>query len=119
MVLTWLHRYSVQLWLMFYYGGDDSSAPANYCKMVDGFFDCMNVRNGDEYIRKRKQKLAPYATLNDPRFDWLEIEFLGYLRAWKYSIENHIGNFTQTARSKMFISWQTFEGFENDHIFCH
>ena len=63
-------------------------------------------------IRKRKQKLAPYTSLNDPGFDWLELEFLGYLRAWKYNIGNRIGNFTQITHSKMFISWQTFEGFE-------
>ena len=80
--------------------------------MVDGFFDCMNVRSGDEYIRKRKPKLAPYTNLNDPRFDWLKTEFLSYLRLWKCSTEQRIGNFTQNARSKIFLSWQTFEGFE-------
>ena len=98
--------------VLLHYGGDNSSATANYCKMVDGFFDCKNVRSGDEYIRKRKPKLAPYTNLNDPSFDWLKTEFLSYLRLWKCSTEQRIGNFTQNARSKMFLSWQTFVGFE-------
>ena len=40
------------------------------------------------------------------------IEFLEYLRKWKESIDNRQGNFNQNARSKMFLSWQTYEGFK-------
>jgi len=39
-------------------------------------------------------------------------EFLQYLRHWKGSTENRPGNFTQNARVKMFLSWQTYEGFK-------
>ena len=38
--------------------------------------------------------------------------FLEYLRKWKESTERRPGNFTQAARGKMFISWQTYEGFQ-------
>ena len=38
-------------------------------------------------------------------------EFLQYLRHWKESTENRPGNFSQNARAKMFLSWQTYEGF--------
>ena len=38
--------------------------------------------------------------------------FLEYLRKWKDSTEQRLSNFTQSARSKMFISWQTYEGFQ-------
>ena len=38
--------------------------------------------------------------------------FLEYLRKWKESIEQRPGNYTQNARSKMFLSWQTYEGFQ-------
>ena len=31
---------------------------------------------------------------------------------WKLSIENRGNNFSLNAQSKMFISWQTFEGFK-------
>ena len=45
------------------------------------------------------------------RFQWLT-GFLEYLRKWKDSTEQRPGNLTQSARSKMFISWQTYEGFQ-------
>ena len=38
--------------------------------------------------------------------------FLEYLRKWKDSTEQRPSNFTQSARSKMFISRQTYEGFQ-------
>ena len=98
--------------VLTHYGGDALSATAEYCEMIDGFFDTMNVRGTSEHIRKRKDKLAPYTNIDDPRFEWLENVFLHYLRSWKDSIAVRNGNFTQNARSKMFISWQTFEGFQ-------
>ena len=45
------------------------------------------------------------------RFQWLT-DFLEYLRKWKDSTEHRAGNFTRNARAKMFLSWQTHEGFE-------
>ena len=45
------------------------------------------------------------------RFQFLE-EFLQYLKQWKESTENRPGNYTQNARAKMFLSWQTYEGFK-------
>ena len=46
------------------------------------------------------------------RFNWLKEKFLGYFSAWKCSIVNRPGNFTDDERSKMFISWQTYEGIQ-------
>ena len=40
------------------------------------------------------------------------MKFLDYLRTWKESVANRPGNFTQNARNRMFLSWQTHEGFE-------
>ena len=40
------------------------------------------------------------------------MQFLDYLKNWKESCDNRQGNFDQSARSKMFISWQTHEGFK-------
>lgn len=40
------------------------------------------------------------------------MEFLIYLNNWKESTDNRPGNFEQNARSRMFISWQTYEGFK-------
>ena len=40
------------------------------------------------------------------------MDFLNYLKNWKESTDNRQGNFTQNAQSRMFISWQTYEGFQ-------
>ena len=34
-----------------------------------------------------------------------------YLQSWKESAENRPGNYSQNARARMFLSWQTYEGF--------
>ena len=73
------------------------------------FFDCTNVRSSTEYIHKRKPFLEPYKDLEDPRFNWLKIEFLGYFEAWEVSIESRT-EASKTEKSKMFISRQTMDG---------
>ena len=94
------------------FGSPDATATAKLCEMMDSFFDCLNVRSTTEYQRKRKPFLAPYTSVNDQRFAWLENDFLGYLRDWKESIANRPGAFSNNARSRMFISWQTHEGLQ-------
>ena len=88
----------------------ETAGTAKLCEMVDSFFDCLNVRSTQEHQKKRKPFLAPYISTTDKRFDWLEGEFLKYLKEWKQSTLNRPGNFTANARSRMFLSWQTFEG---------
>lgn len=96
--------------VMTAYSTPDTAATARLCKMMDQFFDCLNVRSTTEHLRKRKPLLAPYTSIDDPRFLWLEGDFLDYLSAWKESTKDRPGNFTQNARSRMFLSWQTHEG---------
>ena len=90
----------------------DTAATAQLCEMVDSFFDCLNVRSTSEHQRKRKPFLAPYTSVHDERFQWLESNFLGYLREWLQSTKEREGDFTKNARSKMFLSWQTYEGLQ-------
>ncbi|KAL9977517.1 hypothetical protein ACROYT_G014926 [Oculina patagonica] len=45
------------------------------------------------------------------KFQFL-LEFLENLRRWKESTDNRPGNFSQNVRSRMFISWQTQEGYK-------
>lgn len=92
-------------------GPPEATATAKLCEMVDSFFDCLNVRSRTEHGRKRKPFLAPYTSLDDRRFQFL-MDFLEYLRLWKESTERRPGNFTQNARGRMFLSWQTHEGFK-------
>lgn len=94
------------------YSPHDTAATAKLCEMMDSFFDCLNVRSTFEHQRKRKPFLAPYTSRQDARFQWLESDFLGYLREWQQSIQNRPGDFTQNARNKMFLSWQTYEGLQ-------
>ena len=54
--------------------------------------------------------MAPYTSVNDERFTWLLETFLPYFTKWKTSIENRLGGpYTSTQKSKMFMSWQTYE----------
>ena len=89
---------------------EEKSATAEFCDKVDQFFDCLNVRSCLEHERKRKPFLKPYISVDDERFEWLKEEFLGYLKQWKESISTRSGEFSNTAKEKMFISKQTYEG---------
>ena len=92
------------------YGPPEATSTAKFCSMMDNFFDIVNVRNPNEHITKAKPFLAPFTSVNDPRFSWLRNVFLKYFTDWLESIEHCPGNFNRTARSSMFIAWQTFEG---------
>ena len=92
-------------------GPPDATGTANFCLMMDKFLDCLNVRNTVEHEKKRKPFLRPYKSVDDERFAWLD-SFLDYFRLWQESIEERPGNFTRNAKSRMFISWQTYEGIQ-------
>ena len=98
--------------VLTHHGGNELSGTLRYCNMTNQFFDCMNVRGVDEHIRKRKDKVAPYTDIDDERFGWLFNVFLNYFDTWKLSMENRDNKFLLNSQSKMFISWQTFEGFK-------
>ena len=90
----------------------ESTATAKYCEMIDSFLDCLNVRSLSEGSRKIKPLLEPYVSQNDDRFTWLIENCLDYLNTWKESIETRPGNFTATAKTKMFVSYQTHQDFK-------
>ena len=60
--------------------------------------------------QRKKEYLQSYREIDDTRFIWLENEFLPYLDNWKESTENRPVNFSQKARLRMFLPWQTYEG---------
>ncbi len=93
------------------FGPPEDAATAEFCIMMDKFFDCLNVRNTAEFVAKRKPDLKPYSSLDDERFAWLD-EFLDYFKSWKDSIGECEGNFTPQAKSNMFISWHTYKVFQ-------
>ena len=52
---------------------------AQFCEMMNDFFDCTNVRSKTEHIRKRNQFIKPYTSGNDERFTWLKDVFMKYI----------------------------------------
>ena len=92
------------------YGPPEAAETAKFCRLMDDFFDCLNVRNTTEHKTKIKPNLKPYSDPDDERFNWLRNEFMAYFESWKESIENRPGNFTTHAKSNMFLAWQTHEG---------
>ena len=92
------------------FGDPGAAGTAKFCRIMDQFFDCMNVRNKEEHVTKGKPFLKPFDSADDERFTWMVDTFLKYFHDWQASIEARPGNFTKNAKSNMFISWQTFEG---------
>lgn len=83
---------------------------SDLCQFINHFFDCLNVRNELECVKDRNEFIGPYRDVNDPRFDWMKNDLLGFLKSWKTSTENREGDFTQSLRNKMFLSHQTYKG---------
>ena len=80
--------------------------------MMDKFFDCLNVRNTKKFIIKGKSFLEPYESVNDIRFARLD-EFLQNFKSWKESSETrNDANYTENAKSKIYISWLSYEGLQ-------
>ena len=114
---------------MQFYGGDETTETQRFIKMFDKFFDCLNVRSPDEYRRKRKPDLKPYTCSSDERLtvslcvpsidykrlvrvfclQWLESDFLGYLKEWETSVKGREG-FTNAQKTTMMLSRETLEG---------
>ena len=90
-------------------GDDEVLATAEFCTMMNDFFDCTNVRSTTEHVRKRNHFIKPYSSTDDERFSWLLDVFLKYLGDWKQSTLDRPGDFSSEARGKMFLSAQTYE----------
>ena len=87
----------------------DAVGTAEFCSMMNKFFDVMNVRNPEESRQKLKVDSRPYKDVNDERFDWLVNVFLKYFDDWKNKIDS-IPGLSDTEKERMFISRQTMEG---------
>ena len=91
-------------------GKEDVQGTAQFCRMMNSFFDCTNVRSRMEHIHKKNEFIKPYTSVDDERFDWLLNVFLVYLENWRNSTFERDGDYTDDARGKMFLSLQTYEG---------
>ena len=89
-------------------GPPDAACAAEFCLLMDTFFDIMNVKNVITHQFERKPNLIPFSSINDPHFSWLRNVLLHYFKDWLHPIEEWQGNFTQKYHQKLFISWQTY-----------
>ena len=54
-----------------HFGPPEAAGTAEFCLMMDTFFDCLNIRNIKEHELKKKPNLRPYESPDD-RFEWLD-----------------------------------------------
>ena len=113
-----------------FYNINGASETKRFADMFDRFFDCLNVKNLGEYKKKKKPNLSPYYDPDEECLtvsgyhlcisrvhhfnysifmQWLEKEFLGYLKEWKASVDNRSG-FTEAEKAMMCLSKETLEG---------
>ena len=92
-----------------HYSSGEAHETARLCKMMNDFFDCLNVRSTTEHLRKQNALLVPYRAVDDERFNWLQNVFLDYLKNWKCSVDTREG-FSEDEKGRMFLSIQTYNG---------
>ena len=85
---------------------------SDFCEKMDHFFDIMNVRSTGEAFSKRKPFLQDFRSPNDKQLKWFVDEFLPYFLKWKICISERNGPYSEHDRSRMFISYQTYEGLQ-------
>ena len=56
-----------------YYGDPDTKATEQFCRIMDRFFDCLNVRCLEAWKEKKKNDLKPYTDPNDRRLQVMEV----------------------------------------------
>ena len=81
-------------------GKEDVTGTAQFCRMMNDFFDCTNVRSLTEHVRKRNH-FKPYELADDERFAWLKDVFLKYLDDWKESTVQREGEYSADDRGKI------------------
>ena len=100
-------------------GKEDVTGTAQFCRMINDFFDCTNVRSLTEHVRKRNNFIKPYESADDERFAWLKDVFLKYLDDWKESTVQREGEYSADDRGKMFLSLQTYRGLKISIFFAY
>ena len=100
-------------------GDEEVLGTAKFCRMMNDFFYCTNVRSTSEHVRKRNDLIKPYSSCDDPRLVWLKDVFLQYLEDWKRNTLTRPGEYSPDERGKMFLSVQTYNGLKisvNFHV---
>ena len=80
--------------------GPEASEAVKFIKMFNKFFDCLNVDNFWEGIKKRNTFKELYRSEHDFRRKWLAEEFIPYLDSWEKSINDRAGYNKELAKSQ-------------------
>lgn len=89
------------------------SATAELCAIFNKWFDCLNGRYLTEGAISRNPNLGSYFAnqLDDPRYNWLELELIQWLKDWELEVQNCEG-LTGTEKKRLILSRQTLEGLQ-------
>ncbi|KAL1425321.1 hypothetical protein MTO96_019294 [Rhipicephalus appendiculatus] len=84
---------SVRLAVQLFSNLDFASAgpTIEFMKMMQKWFTLMDVSNFQQYIHCNNEDARPFTDVEDPRLEWLETVFLGYIEDLKN--ESSAGNF--------------------------
>ncbi|XP_066912671.1 uncharacterized protein [Clytia hemisphaerica] len=95
-----------------YRNNPETKGTEEFCRNFDYFFDCLNGQYERQGIVTKKPALNPYKSVNDPRFDWLEKDFIkDYIIQWQEEAKSQI-HLTKKERNKLCLSQPTFEGLQ-------
>ncbi|PIK40700.1 hypothetical protein BSL78_22455 [Apostichopus japonicus] len=90
-------------------GKPELSSTILFIRTINDWFDCLNVANTKQHFQGRNANLAPYKSVDDERFKWLENDFLGFLDEW-YAESQSAEDVPKKDRYKLFISRETYSG---------
>ncbi|KAK3917951.1 Transposable element P transposase [Frankliniella fusca] len=82
-----------------------------FIRLCDKFFGVLNGAHSSQSRRLLKPDLAPYESVDDPRFHWLENTFLKYLKDWKAQVDGST-SLDSSTKDKCMLSHQTITGIE-------
>jgi hypothetical protein len=92
--------------------GDNVRATVDFIRIMNKWFDIMNIKNIYEGRNTRNPDLLVFDDVNDCRLAWLENDFLNYFDQWNDAVKSRPGNFTVKQKNQMQLSSQTIAGFK-------
>ena len=83
-----------------------NEATIRFITMFNTWFDILNISRPNQDVVTRNPSLAAFTSPNDPRFTWLENDFLGFIDDWEGQILR-IPGLTKSEQEKMCLSKET------------
>ncbi|XP_071483429.1 uncharacterized protein [Diadema antillarum] len=90
-------------------GLEETESTRYIIRMMDLFFDCLNVSSVCAGKKKRKPSLEPYRSADDWRFTFLEDEFLSFLHEWETE-GKLVPGLSRAEKGKLCLSKTTMDG---------